>query len=593
MSDQVPSFLLPAQAATRRIALRADAARRLGARAVALWVWHRLQRRMGMSRRWLADRAAPDGPFLPESVSPAPFLPAGAGVRTLAAVAALPSLPDWHGPFDPFAPALELDLFGPGDIRPVWEVNRLGEVLLLAQAARLDRRGGHLRRAEALLADWAAANPPFRGPAWACGQEAALRALTLALVLALLGADRNPPSGSQALLELCAQRIRATRAYARAQDNNHPVSEAAGLFAAALLLDRRAEAAQAAGDLAAAVERLVAPDGGFAQVSPGYVRLLLDTLSVAEWLRRRHSAPAFASVIAERALAAGAWLFRLTDPETGRAPRIGVEDDSALADLALAGPRDARPSLERVARLFGDASAGWAEEAGCDWLALPPGAKPPLWDRPARWRAEGTMGFASGEAFGLLRTGPLRFRPAQSDLLQFSLRDGSRDIIRDGGTGAYNPPDPWWWQALASAAAHNAVLFDEQEPMPRAGRFLLARWPALEALPDGAALTTRSGCRHARRIQVQGRVWTVTDEVSGPFRRVALHWRLAPLAWRLLPHGLEGPAARISVQADAPVVLRLDRGWESPAYGRIRPAPVLVAQMPAPVSRIVTRIEIF
>ncbi len=41
----------------------------------------------------------------------------------------------------------------------------------------------------ALLADWARWNPPFRGPHWACGQEAALRALHLALALALAGED--------------------------------------------------------------------------------------------------------------------------------------------------------------------------------------------------------------------------------------------------------------------------------------------------------------------------------------------------------------------------------------------------------------------
>ncbi|MFH4094692.1 weeF, partial [Acinetobacter baumannii] len=79
------------------------------------------------------------------------------------------------------------------------------------QAARLDPGGGHLRRAEALLADWMAANPAYRGPNWACGQEAALRTLHLVLALALLGADggRATP-GARALLALHGRRIAAT-----------------------------------------------------------------------------------------------------------------------------------------------------------------------------------------------------------------------------------------------------------------------------------------------------------------------------------------------------------------------------------------------
>jgi hypothetical protein len=60
--------------------------------------------------------------------------------------------------------------------------------------------------------------------------------------------------------------------------------------------------------LAAHVARLVAPDGGFAQVSAGYARLLLDVLSIAEWLRRRHGAPPFPAPLAARAAALAPFL---------------------------------------------------------------------------------------------------------------------------------------------------------------------------------------------------------------------------------------------------------------------------------------------
>jgi hypothetical protein len=569
--------------------LRLDAAWRLGPRPVGLFLWHRATMALGLPARRLRNPAAIEAPMLPATAPPAPPLPDGAADRLLRAAAALPAAPDWHGPFDGAAPALGMDLFRAGDVRPVWEGHRFGELLLLAQAARIDPAGGHLARAEALLRGWVAANPAFRGPAWACGQEAALRALALALALALLDADRGLPRGARGLLGLCARRIAATPAYAAAQDNNHAISEPAGAFACALLLGDRRAAGQAARRLSAAVARLVAPDGGFAQVSAGYARLALDTLSVAEWLRRRHGAPAFPAPLPARAAALAAWLHRVVAPD-GTGPAIGVEDGSALADLGLRGPADARGSVERAARLFAGASAGQADDPGCAWLGLPcPDAG---LDRPARWAAAGTMGWAAGGATALLRTGPLRFRPAQSDLLHLTLRDGAATVLRDGGTGSYNPPSPGWWEAIGAAAAHNAPVFDGRDPMPRAGRFLLARWPRLGTVPGGAWTRDHAGNRTERRVSAEGRDWIIEDRLAGPFRQVAWHWRLPPGDWRLAADGVAGAAARITICADAPLSLRLAEGWESPAYGALRPVPILVVAGAAPLSRLLTRVTL-
>ncbi|MFC7542353.1 hypothetical protein ACFQU2_26700 [Siccirubricoccus deserti] len=109
---------------------------------------------------------------------------------------------------------------------------------------------------------------PVRGPNWACGQEAALRALHLALALALLGGA--PPAGARQLLALHGRRIAATPAYALAQDNNHTVSEAAGLWVCGLFCGEAGWARQGQARLEAAIRRLVASDGGFAQLSTGY-----------------------------------------------------------------------------------------------------------------------------------------------------------------------------------------------------------------------------------------------------------------------------------------------------------------------------------
>ncbi|MHB0681514.1 heparinase, partial [Roseomonas mucosa] len=302
--------------------LRFDAAWRLGARPVGLLLRHRLRLAAGLARRALPDLRPAEGPFLPGGHSPLPAALRAETLPVLMAVAELPppeteprdaarppacpsacppSLPSGHGPFASHAHGLSLDLFAPGDVRPVWEANRLGEIPLLALAHRLDPQGGHRERAEARLTAWCRANPPFRGPNWACGQEAALRALHLALAHALLGGEAASP-GLRALLAQHRRRIAATPRYAEAQDNNHTVSEPAGLFACDLLLGE--DPAPAMARLSAALDRLVAPDGGFAQVSTGYHRLLLDVLSTAEWLRRSYGALPFPPPFAARAAAA-------------------------------------------------------------------------------------------------------------------------------------------------------------------------------------------------------------------------------------------------------------------------------------------------
>mgnify|MGYP002779575125 CR=1 FL=1 len=567
--------------AWRRALLRADAARRLGPRPVALFLAHRAGLALGLPQRLLRDSAPPKGPFLPARARSIPLANAS---RIVSAAEVIDPSPDWHGPFNPDASALSLTLHrGPG-ARAVWEPNRLAALPLLAAAARLDPTGPHLPRAEALLANWCIANPPYRGVNWACGQEAALRALHLCLALALLDADRDPPPGMRKLLEIHACRIAATPLYALAQDNNHPISEAAGAYALALILGRDPRRHAAA--LARRVARLVAPDGGFAQVSPGYTRLLLDTLSVAEWLGLRHGAPPFPAPLVDRAAAAARWLRRITCPVTGATPPLGLEDGSAFADLSLCGAGDARGSVERALRLFAGKRGDAAGDVGCALMALPPPQPSPAsrerestsprgrgqGEGAARFETTaGTATWRTPTTLALLRTGPLRFRPGQSDLLHLSLRHRTEWLIRDGGTGSYDPPESWWWHALSGAAAHNAAVFDDADPMPRAGRFLLARWSRVTPLENGAVAHHRTGARHARRVTHAGDVWTIRDELAGRFRRVAFHWRLAPAEWRLTPCGATSPAATLTI---------------------IAPAPILRVEADAPVTAVTTRIHL-
>ncbi|MDB5413169.1 MAG: heparinase [Rubritepida sp.] len=511
----------------------------------------------------LADRPVPAEPGLPSGLT------SGKAVPEIVMPIQAPG-------FDAAAPAARLAPMAGRDIRPVWEANRWAELPRLALA-------GHGQEAGDWLAAWFAVNPPYRGPNWGCGQEAALRALHLALAAALLGGRPDAET-----VRLLARRIGANPAYAMAQDNNHPISEASGLLVCGMATGNARMAARGARRLDSAIARLVAPDGSFAQPSPAYQRLLLDVVSVTEWLRRRWSGPAAAPATIARMAAATRWLLRLTCRQTGALPRIGHQDGSHLADLSEAGPDDARASLERAARLFCGASAGWPGDAGCAAMGLLPPAE--TLAEPGDWASAGFLGRSSGRGRAVLRTGPLRFRPNHSDLLHLDIWDGPLNLLRDGGTGAYNPADPAWLPYFQGTAAHNTIGFDSEDQMPRLGPFLLARWPETGALPDGGWIRDHRGRTHAREVFAAPEGFRVEDRIGGPFRDAVLRWRLAPGDWRLTEDGVEGPAARLRVTADAPFDLRLGENLESLAYGKVGPAPLLEARARPGLSRFASEI---
>jgi hypothetical protein len=381
-----------------------------------------------------------------------------------------------------------------------------------------------------------------------------------------------------------ARRIGANPAYALAQDNNHPVSEAAGLLVCGQALGDSRLAARGARRLDAAIARLVDEDGSFAQMSPAYHRLLLDVVAIAQWLRGP-ALPA-APLTLRRMAAATCWLHRLACPESGLLPRIGHQDGSHFADLSAAGPADARGSLERAARLFCAASAGWPEDSGCAALGL---ACPAEVLRPeADWQGEGLLGRRFGPFRAILRTGPLRFRPGHADLLHLDLWRGAENLLRDGGTGAYNPATPKWLGYFQGAAAHNTVEFDGEDQMPRLGPFLFHHWPSTGLLPEGGWWQDQRGRRHARKLRPQPGGLRVEDHLSGPFRRAVLRWRLAPGNWQVMPDGVAGPGLRLRISADGPLALRLAPGLESLAYGAASSVPVLEACTDARVSRMTT-----
>jgi hypothetical protein len=632
--------------------------KQLGWRKCAAVAAHRLSLRAG-----LYERQLPLGPCpIPEQFNAQPLLAplsdhewvASSGARCLAAADALlagtatwfshesqavGSPPDWF--LDPASGQHFPDgaqhwsrcrPFAGADIKRCWELSRWGWAPLLIRAWRFSGESRYRDGFNSLCQSWCKANPVNAGSNWLCGQEASMRLLHAMQAWQLVDALTqlpDPRPQRAAFVAAHLQRIASTGRYAQAQDNNHWTSEAAALFiggswlAASASTDAREGqrwAAEGHRALERSVARLVMADGSFAQHSLIYHRLLLDTLAQVELWRRWLDLPRFSQRFQERCRAATHWFAALMDPCSGDGPNLGSNDGAFCYQLHSQPYRDFRPTLQLAAVLFSGqpalAPGPWDEPL--HWLALakeseqsevtPPPHTPP--DVAPRKASDSVELFADGgygllrptsSSWALLRLPVYRFRPAHADPLHLDLWHQGVNLLRDGGSYAYNAnaADLAYFPGIAS---HNSVQFDGAEPMPRLGRFLWGNWLHLEAPPQlelskaSSSITAAYRCphgRHQRRLQADssGLSWTITDNCFSFRHRLVLRWRLCPADWELLMEGASAQLcsshAQISVECNQRIQrLELVEGWESLFYALKTPLPVLeleVAAAPTPV----------
>jgi len=417
--------------------------------------------------------------------------------------------------------------FAGADIKRCWELSRWGWAPLLARAWRLSGDSRYRDGLNAWSRSWCLANPVNGGSNWLCGQEASMRLLHALQAWQLSDAPGllpNPTPERAAFAAAHLQRIAATERYAQAQDNNHWTSEAAALFIGGSWLAASASphvpAARHwahAGRLALerSVGRLVMSDGSFAQHSLTYHRLLLDTLAQVELWRRWLDLAPFSSRFFERCGAATAWLAALVDPIGGDGPNLGSNDGAFCFQLHSQPYRDFRPTLQLASVLFKGHPAlphgPWDEPL--HWLGLQADSMPAQTEQPASAApitlfADG--GYAvlrpSNRTLALLRLPTYRFRPAHADPLHVDLWHQGVNLLRDGGSYAYNA-SPEDLAVFPGIASHNTVQFDGGEPMPRLGRFLWGNWLQLEAAPqlESHSITAAYRCpqgRHQRQVRM-------------------------------------------------------------------------------------------
>ena len=427
------------------------------------------------------------------------------------------------------------------DIKWIWEPGRFGWAITLARASAITGNPAYARDFWRKTALFLEAHPPNLGRQWQSAQEVAIRLMALVFCDCVFASSPVSSKENRRLLWRAiaehARRIPPTMVYARAQNNNHLLTEAAGLYAAGTYLQDHAQAAQwrrlGMHWLNWCFQHQIDEFGTYAQHSVNYHRLMLQTALYADHCRRAIGAPAWTKAAQANLAAATRWLWALTDPETGHVPNLGANDGAYLFPLTSRDFGDYRPVVDAAVKAFLDQDIYQDPALGemACWFGLEAEAS----ETANQPQALDNLRLENDQGRAFIHTARYSDRPSHADQLHVDLWWRGVNIAPDPGTYLYNAPPPWD-NSLAAGFVHNTLTLDGQDQMTRAGRFLWLDWAQAEIL--------------AHEVDDQVQILRVTAEHDGYRRLGALHQRTLlrqPTAWKVtdafIPYGQPDSAA--------------------------------------------------
>jgi hypothetical protein len=455
-----------------------------------------------------------------------------------------------------------------GNIKQVWEANRLQHLTLLAAAWFLTGRDDYAQRVDSQLRSWWLENPFLSGVNWTSGIELGIRLINWAWIRRLL--DGWP--GVADLFErndLALRQIHWHQQYLAAFEsrgssaNNHVIAEAAGQLVASCAFPWFGESARWRARSADLLERELArntfPSGVNRELASDYHGFVAELGFFAAVEAQAEGAPL--SPGTRQLLCAMTDAMAALVDERLRPPRQGDSDEGRV--VLLDPPEHNRwPTLLATGgALFGRpdwwppvapdvASALLSALAGGQWTVSGRSAQ-----RPYRFADAGltilrtdprTTTGNSPEIWCRCDGGPHGFLSiaahAHADALSVEVRHGGVDILADPGTYCYHG-EPEWRAYFQSTIGHNTLEIDGQWQSTRGGAFLWLRHASgreISVADTGAVVTwtaSHDGYRvlkppasHHRSVRMdrEARTIQLIDEIAGGNQDIRLGYHLGP-----------------------------------------------------------------
>ncbi len=437
------------------------------------------------------------------------------------------------------------------DIKHFWEPARFSWALQLARDFAETGKEENIECFWKNFEDFISNNPCYLGPNWISAQEVALRAINwLLLIPSLVASTSATKARRDALISAIWQhflRIPLTIDYAKAQNNNHLLSESLALYLLGSFFAPQSSYAQkwAKRGLSLFEKSLlaqIAEDGTYCQHSANYHRMMLHLALIY------HSSQVHAGRVVPPEVNAGLakatlWLQLQMDTISGCLPNLGHNDGTLLLPFGCEDFGDYRPTLQAASLAF------------LGKPALPAGQ----WDDLAHMLSLDTnsslikpvlTSFSTNPRVGTenlwasFRAVQFNERPGHADQLHTEIWWDGINIARDAGTFAYNDPPPWQ-NALMATRVHNTITVDNQDQMWRAGKFLWLKKARATIISSEKSETISAshdgyknlGVIHTRTLRdLKENGLAVVDELNIQSKRrtclFSLHWLLPDWQWK-------------------------------------------------------------
>ena len=538
-------------------------------------------------------------------------------------------LPNWFlNPYDDLSAPndqhfSEINEFGFGDVKTIWEASRFGFVFRLARSFARTGDGQCAETYWRLLENWMDANPPYQGINWKCGQESGLR--FLAAVFGLHVFSKCPATNVERIKRFTqmaaatGNRIEKHISYAISQKNNHGISEAVTLWTIGTLFPEfkqsRRWQAKGLAVLKQLCLELIYEDGAFSQHSANYHRLVLHLLCWIFRLAEVNNVQLDSQVL-EKFKQATHFIESLLNDATGSPPRYGADDGALILALNHCDYFDYRPVVQLSRTICKQptrfAQGCWNENLFWFGLATCETTDQSKTEAVSSYRESVSLkSFPHGGIHRLeneqttasIRAGSYRHRPAQSDLMHVDISWRGQSVAIDPGTYSYNGNQHWKNIPFMLNHQHNSIIIDSIEPETCVSKFMLLPWNEAELVSEHHSEQAvgiewqrtvshhlaASVVHHRALIVLPGNVALVLDGLwSQQPHEYTINWLLGGKL-----DSFEEPLGKLSIKLqDEPYCVEVKcshttnsnfvigdpetaRGWFSPRYLELEPATSL------------------
>lgn len=494
---------------------------------------------------------------------------------------------------------------GFGDVKFVWEINRLQFLMPLAVAAHRDQDRALAADIADVIDGWMEFNPPYDGVNWTNGIEFATRVIVGLFVNTLI-ADLAPPNFAPRLRQFLAAHVWMLARYPSlfSSANNHRIAELAALYVAytcAPTLPGASRRAHEARELESEVLKQFHADGVGAEQSPTYAAYSLEWFALAAMVGEASGdlrSPAYKTRLRDSARH-----LRWMMDGAGRTPAICDDDEGRVVAL---GPKHdylyPAAICATISRWLNDGESAPPPQAPTLFDAFTSTPTPtPMAPKGQRTFAEGGYSVwriptAHGDAMFAIDHAPLGFLSiaahGHADALAIWLHIGDEPVIIDAGTYLYHTHGDAR-DRFRGTLAHNTLCLDGADQSRIAGPFNWSqhakaqlRTPAPDFNAEHDGYLTSHGVKHVRSVQVEGARIIIVDSLEGTLNAPTnwsvgytfhQHAKVELSAGTALATMPSGARVRVSMQFHQPGNAELASVEVSPGFGKLATAQRLVA----------------